>query len=312
MFKLYSRTIFCTILILITSIEINAQNNNNLFGKWNGKLTDSIGEFEYQLNLIEEKDGKYIGTSVSKSAGFYCETNIVGIRNRNKILIIESGIRKTNYDKKDLICLLKFDLVINNNKLLGNYTPINNKSNCLSGSVSLIKEQIKVLPTFKIIKPIEPIKEDIPNVNIFIKQDQFDTIKEQISNQILVIPLKKVPVEIDNVLEKRGSKLIKTVELFDDEAELFIYDNGAIDGDIITLIDNGTVLLKKALLSKNPIKLKINNLDDRVHNIHFFAENLGEIPPNTGLLVIKTKSTKIEMFFSSDLAQSSLIKILLK
>ena len=120
------------------------------------------------------------------------------------------------------------------------------------------------------------------------------------------------PDEIDNVLEKRGSKLIKTVELFDDEAELFIYDNGAIDGDIITLIDNGTVLLKKALLSKNPIKLKINNLDDRVHNIHFFAENLGEIPPNTGLLVIKTKSTKIEMFFSSDLAQSSLIKILLK
>jgi hypothetical protein len=312
MFKLYSGTIFCTILILITSIEINAQNNNNLVGKWNGKLTDSIGEFEYQLNLIEEKDGKYIGTSVSKSAGFYCETNIVGIRNRNKILIIESGIRKTNYDKKDLICLLKFDLIINNNKLLGNYTPINNKSNCLSGSVGLIKEQINALPTFKINKPFEPVKEEKPSFNIYAKQDKFDTIKEQVYDQILVTPPPKIPIEIDKALEKRDSKLIKIVELFDDEAELFIYDNGVIDGDIITLIDNDRVLLKNVLLSKNPIKLKINNLNERVHNIIFFAENLGEIPPNTGLLVIKTKSTKFELFFSSDFAQSSFARILFK
>ena len=65
-------------------------------------------------------------------------------------------------------------------------------------------------------------------------------------------------------------------------------------------------------LSQKPIRLKINNLDQKTHNIQFFAENLGEIEPNTGLLVIKTKTRKIELFFSSDMVQSSIIRIILK
>lgn len=313
MFRVIYITILSTLTILLATIEANSQKNN-LLGSWRGKLIDSLGEFDYQLNLNEEKNGQYIGISVSNSSGFYCETNIIGIKSGNKLIIIESGIKKTNYEKKDLICLLKFEFDITKNSLKGIYTPINNKSNCLNGKALLYKDEIKSITKLKqnkIILESNDIKQTIvPTVNkpneislnsVEIKDEKYTVVPEVIKTE------KK-----DEIIEKRDSRLIKTIVLDEDEAELFIYDNGVIDGDIITLIDNNKVLFKKVLLSQKPIILKINNLEEKTHEIQFFAENLGEIAPNTGLLVVKTKTRKIDLFFSSDLVQSSLIKIVLK
>jgi len=313
MFKIISISFLSTLSILFISIEAISQKNN-LLGTWKGKLIDSLGEFDYQLNLNDEKNGQYIGISVSNSTGFYCETNIIGIRNGNKFIIIESGISKTNYEKKDLICLLKFDLNIVNNRLVGNYSPINNKSNCLNGKITLIQEQVKLATAINPNKAIvKPKVNKILSVQNLAKQIDLVTIKDEIKSQnnldSSIVKKTEIKDEISTIRDKR---LIKTVELDNDEAELFIYDNGIVDGDIITLIDNERVLLKKVSLSQKPIRLKINNLDQKTHNIQFFAENLGEIEPNTGLLVIKTKTRKIELFFSSDMVQSSIIRIILK
>ena len=88
-------------------------------------------------------------------------------------------------------------------------------------------------------------------------------------------------------------------------------DNGVIDGDIITLIDNDKIIFENVLLSNSPIKYHITNSNTSIHNILFYAVNMGEIPPNTGLLVIRTKSKKIESNFSSDFVHSSLIRLIL-
>lgn len=313
MFKFISLLLLSILSFSLISIEANSQKND-LLGTWKGKLIDSIGEVDYQLKLIDEKNGQYIGTSISNSTGFYCETDIVAIRNGNKFLIIESGIKKTNYEKKELICLLKFELILNNKRLVGNYTPISNKSNCLNGKISLTKDQIKLIPTVKQNKTVEQsvVKNNSLVQNLPKESDLRSNKNELNDKNILEVSTIKKTENNDVLSEKRDSRLIKTIELDDDEAELLIYDNGAIDGDIITLIDNGRVLLKNAPLSQKPITLKINNLDEKIHKILFFAENLGEIAPNTGLLVIKTKTTKINLFFSSDLVQSSYFKIIFK
>ncbi len=313
MFKLLVFPISTSLLILFSINSSNAQNKN-LVGLWKGKLVDSIGEFDYQLNLNEEKDGKYIGTSVSNSAGFYCETNIVGIQSGNKLVIIESGIKKTNFEKKQLVCLLKLDLVFKNNLVEGIYSPINNKSNCLSGRVLLKKQQIKLIPNLNQIKTSVKTN-DINSTltkNINKLSEKVEKNEEIIDQKISISPEINKIEKVEEKIDKRESKLLKTIILEEDEAELFIYDNGVIDGDIITLIDNNRILFKKVLLSQKPILFKINNLEEKSHEIQFFAENLGEISPNTGLLVIKTKTKKIELFFSSDLIQSSMIKIILK
>jgi hypothetical protein len=291
-------------------VNINAQNVSNLIGDWKGKLKDSLGEFEYQLRIENEKSGAIIGTSISSSEGFICETKVGGIKKGNKITLFEIQIVKTNYEKKQNLCLLKLELTISNNKLNGTYTPINNGSNCLSGTISLNKIQKKIQEPSQIKEIVEKIPQNTTNNSIpIIKIEKLQSriepnlnIKDSIINK---------PIETEKHTAERSLKLIKEINLDDTEADLTIYDNGVIDGDIITLIDNDKIIFENVLLSNSPIKYHITNSITSIHNILFYAVNLGEIPPNTGLLVIRTKSKKIESNFSSDFVHSSLIRLIL-
>lgn len=310
MYKLYI-IIFCVFLISPIS-KINAQNLSNLIGEWKGKLKDSLGEFDYILKIENEKSNAILGTSISFSEGFSCETKIGGLKKENKIIVFELQIVKTNYEKKQNLCLLKLDLKILNNKLIGTYTPINNNATCLSGNITLTKVQNK-------IKEISQKKEIIKNkVEEPPLNNQILKIKnENLNNSIEpIVNTKDSEIFKPSIIEKytnsRSTKLIKEIFLDDSEAEITIYDNGAIDGDIITLIDNDKIIFKNKMLSNNPINYKITNSDSTIHNIQFFAENLGDIPPNTGLLIIKTKSKRFECYFSSDFVQTSLIRFVLQ
>lgn len=310
MYKLYIFIFFAFLIFPISNI--NAQNLSNLIGEWKGKLKDSLGEFDYILKIENEKSNAILGTSISFSEGFSCETKIGGLKKENKIMVFELQIVKTNYEKKQNLCLLKLDLKILNNKLIGTYAPINNNATCLSGNITLTKVQNK-------IKEISQKKEIIKNkveenpLNYQLVKIKNENLKNSIEP---IVNLKDSEILKPSIIEKytnsRSTKLIKEIFLDDSEAEITIYDNGAIDGDIITLIDNDKIIFKNKMLSNNPINYKLTNSDSTIHNIQFFAENLGDIPPNTGLLIIKTKSKRIECNFSSDFVQTSLIRFVMQ
>jgi hypothetical protein len=310
MYKLYI-TLFCALLISPIS-NINAQNLPNLIGEWKGKLKDSLGEFDYQLRIENEKSSAIIGTSISSSEGFSCETKVGGIKKGNKITVFELQIVKTNYEKKQNLCLLKLELTISNNKLIGTYTPINNTPSCLSGNIILNKIESKIKKTTQ-IKEIIKNKVEEKSSNTPIENIKTESLKSRIDP---IINLKdseiSKPSNIEKYTSTRATKLIKEIYLDDSEAEITIFDNGAIDGDIITLIDNDRIIFEKIMLSNTPIKYKLTNTYSQIHDIKFFAENLGDIPPNTGLLIIKTKNKRIECNFSSDFVQTSLIRFVMK
>lgn len=310
MYKLYI-TLFCALLISPIS-NINAQNLPNLIGEWKGKLKDSLGEFDYQLRIENEKLSAIIGTSISSSEGFSCETKVGGVKKGNKITVFELQIVKTNYEKKQSLCLLKLELTISNNKLIGTYTPINNTSSCLSGNIILNKIESKIKKTTQ-IKEIIKNKLEEKSSNTPIENIKTESLKSRIDP---IINLKdseiSKPSNIEKYTSTRATKLIKEIYLDDSEAEITIFDNGAIDGDIITLIDNDRIIFEKIMLSNTPIKYKLTNTYSQIHDIKFFAENLGDIPPNTGLLIIKTKNKRIECNFSSDFVQTSLIRFVMK
>jgi hypothetical protein len=123
-------------------------------------------------------------------------------------------------------------------------------------------------------------------------------------------PLIKTPETPD--LNPRNNKIIKEILIDEEEAELSIYDYGTVDGDIVTLIDNEKILFEKLLLTQQPVKCKINNRVTNIHILEFYAENLGKIAPNTGSLIIKTRTKRIEINFSSDFANTSSIKLIFK
>lgn len=130
----------------------------------------------------------------------------------------------------------------------------------------------------------------------------------QITN--ITVPEKK---PVDNSFEKRSNTLIKTIEIDNETFRVDLYDNGEIDGDSISLFYNGRLLLSHRRLSDKAITLtlKVENPKD-VNELVMYAENLGEIPPNTALMVITDGDSRYEVRISSDLKNSGAIRFVHK
>jgi hypothetical protein len=130
---------------------------------------------------------------------------------------------------------------------------------------------------------------------------------------IASVPVKKqIPENISIAvpeLSKRKIETIRTVSVTSDSLLLSLFDNGEIDGDTVSILLNGKVILSKQGLSANAIKKTIYftpDLGDSLQVI-MYAENLGKIPPNTGVLILQDGDDRYEIRFAGDLQKNSAI-----
>lgn len=110
-------------------------------------------------------------------------------------------------------------------------------------------------------------------------------------------------------LSKRTIETIQSVFIKSDSLILTLYDNGTVDGDTVSVIMNGVVIMPRVGLSTKPYNKTIYltpEMGDSI-NIIMYAENLGSIPPNTGLLVVRDGEKNYEIRFSGDLTKNSAI-----
>lgn len=106
---------------------------------------------------------------------------------------------------------------------------------------------------------------------------------------------------IPKVLLERENNLVKTIYTNEKLATVEIFDNGTIDNDTISLYHNNKLVISQAKLTYTPIRLKIDCSDDKKrHELIMVAENLGEIPPNSALMVITAGKKRYEIFLVSN------------
>lgn len=130
-------------------------------------------------------------------------------------------------------------------------------------------------------------------------------------------PVVKADPEIkprpDFNIEKRNSNLLKTIELENETFKVDLYDNGDIDGDSISLFFNGKLVLSHKRLSDKAISLTLNIDENKdINELVMYAENLGEIPPNTALMVVNDGTHRYEVRITSDLEKSGAIRFVHK
>jgi hypothetical protein len=104
-------------------------------------------------------------------------------------------------------------------------------------------------------------------------------------------------------LEQRSTNVIKTLEVVNDSITLSFYDNGVVDGDVISVFVNGQNVIASARLNEVAMKKTIHLptfAGDSVQVI-LVAETLGSIPPNTGLLLVHDGDKRYDVRFSADL-----------
>jgi hypothetical protein len=192
-------------------------------------------------------------------------------------------------------------------------------------AVTTIKEEKKAqLPTQpkhttvpvvqKIVTPQQD-KKEVAKTNAEIKKDIPVTPKE---NKEKVIPPPSNPVQkqvtttpvFSSVeLAKRKIETIRSVDVKSDSIVLTLYDNGVIDGDTVSVILNGRTLMSKQRLTESALSKTLYMTPDLGDSLQLimFAENLGSIAPNTGLLIIQDGADRHEVRFSGDLQKNSAI-----
>ena len=92
-----------------------------------------------------------------------------------------------------------------------------------------------------------------------------------------------------------------------------VWDNNIVDGDIISLYVNNTCVLNKYTLAKEKKAVKNLPLKNGKNTITMFAENLGDIPPNTASMSIYIDNKLLRTFLlESDMELNEALEIMVE
>jgi hypothetical protein len=123
------------------------------------------------------------------------------------------------------------------------------------------------------------------------------------------VPKPSAAVAIPQVLSSRVNELVKTITTPANEVVVNIYDNGTIDNDTVSVyVDNKLVISKQRLTEKAiTFKISLPNQGD-VHELVMVAENLGEIPPNTSLMIVNAGDQQYEVRITSTEQKNAMVR----
>ncbi len=344
---------FFTIILFITCFFADAQkltgqwkgefvDNSTSFIGWGGERCQYTIELSTKAKKVSGFSYTYFSDGGKR---YYTICRLEGLINTasKSIEVREVERTKTNVPNTIRNCFqvhrLTFVKEGNEERLQGNWVPApDQEGDCGFGTTVLIRRTLKkMIPQYntstartgtlrnnklpdlrdrnKIVKPLTPptvIKKSViqPPVakNTNIEKQRVETPAPPVAGKEIVTDL-----STESNLEKRNNTLVKTIELEHENFKVDIYDNGDIDGDTISLIYNGKLLLSHKRLSDKALSLTLtadnaNGLNELV----MYAENLGEIPPNTAAMVVTDGDRRYEVRITSDLQKSGTIKFIHK
>jgi hypothetical protein len=179
-----------------------------------------------------------------------------------------------------------------------------------------IKQEEKKTPVKEEIKKQEPVetKKDIAAVkeNAIVKQQETTAapVKEKELIAATRPEVKPATFNAATMVAERKVTPPQTVFFRSDSLELSLYDNGEVDGDTVSVLLNGQIILARQGLKASAIKKTIyipaGNDNDSL-TLVLYAENLGKYPPNTGLLVVHDGEDVYQIRFSADLQQNAAV-----
>lgn len=159
---------------------------------------------------------------------------------------------------------------------------------------------------------VQKIKAVPENLNNAIQNAQVNSVKEEpVMDEAVLNEPEDIEAEIKIrqgngfqtipwVLVGRENKLAKKITTSSKQFSIDLYDNGTIDNDTIIVYDNKKLLVSKKRLSYKAIHLEFTMSDViNEHEIIIVAHNMGTVPPNTALLVLKEGGNRQELFITS-------------
>lgn len=110
----------------------------------------------------------------------------------------------------------------------------------------------------------------------------------------------KEPAFIPLVLKNRENEVVQSIAVNTNEITISIYDNGTIDHDTVSVYLDKKLVIAHQMLTTSAITLQLK-MDESInyHELVMVADNLGDIPPNTSLMVVKAGDKQYEVRITS-------------
>lgn len=301
---------------------INLQRKNDF---WQSALVPHLQELHLSNDLsfvkkendrIKEEESKIVAAKETAAA------------RSNTALQIQTAVAKKDMasnNKKEIIVSKDINNISAKKELAANNTK--------EKTIALNEQEVKTVSSIPITQSQTTTAEKIPTTKKEINIADIPTVKEASISKAEPTQTKKpikeeknIPVntiaiqktEEKNQVEKivppaaevavRQTILQQTVFFNSDSLEISLYDNGEVDGDTVSVLMNGKIIMAKVGLSTKAVKKTIYAGDDASDiELVMYAENLGSIPPNTGLLVVHDGKSIYEIRFSGDLQKNASI-----
>lgn len=125
-----------------------------------------------------------------------------------------------------------------------------------------------------------------------------------------VLPSPTVKATEEGV-KMRSVDYIRILDVVTDSVDVDLYDNGEFDADSISIFYNSKLITHRQELStRKPISLRVfvDSVESR-NDLLMFAENLGTIPPNSAIMVIKDGSNRYEISLQSNYQKNGAVRL---
>jgi hypothetical protein len=119
---------------------------------------------------------------------------------------------------------------------------------------------------------------------------------------------RKFPTVTPRVLQERANQLVRSITVNTREVVLNIYDDGAIDNDTVSVYLDNKIVINHAMLTDRPLILTLHlDEDNDYHELVMVADNEGEIPPNTSLMIVKVGDKEYKVNISTTLQKNATV-----
>lgn len=295
--------LFC--LVLLLSFAVQAQY---ISGWYSGTLVnDSTKKLQqYELALSEYK-GRITGysytTFIVNDTFYYSIKRVKGQKNKGQLIVEDTKMLVNNFPGSpakgvhqiNIIPLTETDTIT---ALKGSWkTTQTKKYYSLSGAVDMKRENDSThsqlmahLTELKILQP--------DNTSAIAKENKPINSKTNTTSLPAILPY-----------TQRQTNVIQTLPVSADSVVLSFYDNGVVDGDTISVYVNNIPVIEHQLLTAHAVKktIPVNITKGGRITLLLVAENVGTIPPNTGLIIIQDGTQKHRINFSASLQTNAAI-----
>lgn len=264
---------------VLLSVPLLAQDIN---GIWKGKLVMAPGGCfpVYNIELQLQVAGTRItGTAYHFSDSLnYVKENFEGIykKDSNSISIQENGIITFRIKEDCVPCIKKYALTYHK-----------------GGGNVVTEEQLRGTWTGK----ASDGKTVCDPGTIVLTRFEKSTFKPEL----------KLPPSLTN----RKAELVKEIKVDTGTIQIDFYDNGQIDGDTISVYVNNMPVVSRKMLKAQPVTITVKvDLKRPEQEVIMVGENLGSIPPNTALMIVKAGDKRYQLYLTSDEKKNALVRFI--